>query len=110
MSTQEALDEIRKLYEEDVERRKEQAEKGFDGLTFFIYRTLLDKKINNAEQVTKQIKSEFVNYPNWKTSTKELRELKRQVYFAVMDEDDDVNKAADLIDELFDHLSKAYRI
>ncbi len=110
LSTQEALEEIRKLYEKDVKRRKEQAEKGFDGLTFFIYRTLLDKEINKAEEVTKQIKEEFVNHPNWKTSEKELRELRQAIYFALLSEEDDIDKAANLVDELFIHLFKAFKL
>ncbi len=110
LSTQEALDEIRKLYEEDVRRRKEQADKGFDDLTFFIYRTLLDKKIKNSEEVTKRIKVEFVNHPNWKTSEKDLRELRQAIYFVLLSEEDDINKAADLVDELFNHLFIAFKL
>jgi len=110
ISTQEALEEIKKIYQEEIKRRKEQAEKGFDGLTFFIYRTLLDKSIKNAETVTKQIKEEFLNHPNWKTSDKELRELRKAVYFALLSEEDDIDKAANLIEELFNHLFIAYGI
>jgi type I restriction enzyme R subunit len=55
LSTQEALDEIRKIYEDGIKRKKEQAEKGFDGLTFFIYQTLIDKGLKNSEEMTKQI-------------------------------------------------------
>jgi type I restriction enzyme R subunit len=29
-------------------RKKEQAEKSFDGLTYFVYRSLLDANIENA--------------------------------------------------------------
>jgi len=110
ISTQEALEEIRKLYEEDIQRKKEQAEKGFDGLTFYIYRMLMEKDINNIEAVTKQIKDEFLNHPNWKTSDKELRELRKAVYYAILSEEDDIDKAAKLIDELFNHLFIAYGI
>lgn len=110
LSTQEALEEIRKLYEEDLKRRKEQAEKGFDDLTFFIYKKMLESKINNAEEITKQIKGEFVNHPNWKTSEKELRELRQAVYFALLAEEDDIDKAANLIDELFNHLFIAFKL
>lgn len=110
LSTKEALEEIRKLYEEDIERKKEQTEKGYDGLTFFIYKTLLDKKIKNSEEITKQIKEEFVNYPNWKISEKELRELRQAIYFALLSDEDDIDKAANLIDELFNHLSIAYKL
>jgi type I restriction enzyme R subunit len=110
LSTQEALEEIRKLYEEDVKRRKEQAEKGFDDLTFFIYRKLLENEIRNAEKVTKQIKEEFINHPNWKSSEKELRELRQAVYFALLAEEDDIDKAVNLIDELFNHLFIAFKL
>ncbi len=110
LSTQEALEEIRKLYEEDVKRRKEQAEKGFDDLTFFIYKKMIESEINNAEEITKQIKGEFVNHPNWKSSEKELRELRQAIYFALLAEEDDIDKAANLIDELFNHLFIAFKL
>ena len=110
LSTQEALDAIRKLYEEDINRRKEQTKKGFDGLTFFIYRTVLDKEFKNTEKVTKQIKEEFVNHPNWKTSERDLRELRQAVYFALLSENDDIDKAANLVDELFNHLYIVYKL
>ena len=110
LSTQEALGEIRKIYEDDIKRKKEQAEKGFDGLTFFIYRTLIDKGLPNAEDITKQIKEEFLNNPNWKTSEKELRELRKGVYYAILAEEDDIDKAASIIEELFNHLFIAYNL
>jgi type I restriction enzyme R subunit len=110
LSTQEALEEIRKLYEEDVKRRKEQAEKGFDDLTFFIYKKMLENEIKNAEEITKRIKGEFVNHPNWKSSEKDLRELRQAVYFALLAEEDDIDKAANLIDELFNHLFIAFKL
>ena len=110
LSTQEALDEIKRIFEDDVKRKKEQAEKGFDGLTFFIYRTLLDKEIKNTEEVTKQIKQEFINHPNWKSSEKDLRELRQAIYFALLTEEDNIDKTANLIDELFNHLFIAYKL
>jgi type I restriction enzyme R subunit len=110
VSTQEALDEIRKIFEEDLKRKKEQSEKGFDGLTFFIYRLLLDKEIKNSDKVTKQINEDFVNHPNWKTSERDLRELRQAVYFAIFSEEDDIDKAANLVDELFHHLFIVYKL
>jgi type I restriction enzyme R subunit len=110
ISTKEALKEIKKLFEEDIQRKKEQAQKGFDGLTFFIYRTLLDKEIKNPEEVTNQIREEFGNHPNWKTSEKELRELRSKIYFALLSEEDDIDKAADLVEELFRHLFIAFKL
>lgn len=110
ISTQEAMEELIKLYEEEVKRKKVQAEKGFDGLTFFIFRTLLDYKITNPESVTTQIKEAFVENSNWRYSVNELRELRKQVYYAILSEEDDIDKAADLVENLFTLLSKAYNI
>ncbi len=110
ITTQEALLEIRKIYEDDIKRRKEQAQKGFDGLTFFIYRSLIEKDIKNTDLVTKNIKEEFVNHPNWKTSEKELRELRQAVYFALLAEEDEIEKVANIVDELFHHLLIAFNL
>ena len=110
ISTQEALEEIKNICEDDIKRKKEQAEKGFDGLTFFIYRTLLDKDIKNADEITKQIKAEFVNNPNWRTSEKEMRDLRRGATFAVLNEEEDIDKAAAIVEDLFNYLFIAYNL
>ncbi|MDR1525936.1 MAG: hypothetical protein LBS79_11895, partial [Tannerella sp.] len=110
ISTQEALEEIRKLMEEDIKRQKEQAQKGLDGLTFFIYKMLSDKGIDNLDKVTRQIKEEFTNYPNWINSEKELRGLRQSVYFALFLGEDDMEKTAKLVEELFNHLFRAYNL
>ncbi|MBN1339803.1 MAG: HsdR family type I site-specific deoxyribonuclease [Bacteroidales bacterium] len=110
ISTQEALAELKAIYRQDVERKKEQAAKGFDGLTFFVYGTLLDKGLKNPEGITRQIKGEFLNNPNWQTSEKEMRELRSGIYYAVLTEEDDIDKAASLVDELFTRLFKAYNL
>ncbi len=109
-TTQEALEEIKKIYEDDIKRKKEQAEKGFDGLTFFIYRTLLDKDFKKADEITRQIKDEFVNNPNWKTSEKELRDLRKGTYYAVLSEEENIDKAAAIVEDLFNQLFKAYNL
>lgn len=110
VSTQEALEEIKKIYQSDIERKKQQAEKGFDDLTFFIYKTLLLKEVTNPEELTKQIKTEFVNHANWKSSERELRDLRQSVYFALMAEEEDIDKVANLVDDLFNQLFITYKL
>jgi type I restriction enzyme R subunit len=108
--TAEALELLLKEVSLNEERKKEQAEKGFDGLTFFVYRTLLDAKIGNAEGVSRKIKEAFVAHPNWKRSEAALRELRKQVTFAVFAEMDDLDGVTRIVDELFTLLAKADRI
>ena len=105
-----ALENLLKDVELNEARKKEQAEKGFDGLTFFVYRTLLDAKISNPEMVSARIRDAFLEFPNWKKSEKSLRELRRKVTFAIFAESDDLDHVTSLVDELFTLLEKAERI
>ena len=109
-STQEALDELLALLERNEQRKREQAEKGFDGLTYFVYRTLLDAKLGNAEAAAKKIKAAFIAHPNWTASEAELRELRKQVTFAIAAELDDLDQVAALVAQLFGLLVKAYKL
>lgn len=109
-TTTEALEALLDEVSRNEERKKEQAEKGFDGLTFFVYRTLLDAKIGNAEGVSRKIKEAFVANPNWKRSEAALRELRNKVTFAIFAELDDLDAVARIVDELFTLLAKADRI
>mgnify|MGYP000113761754 CR=1 FL=1 len=109
-STAEALAALLKEVEKNEARKKEQAGKGFDGLTYFVYRTLLDSEIDNAEEVSRKIKAAFVEFPNWKRSESSLRELRQKVTFAIFAETDDLDHVTTLVDELFTLLDKANRL
>lgn len=109
-STAEALAELLREVEGNETRKKEQAEKSFDGLTYFVYRSLLDAKIQNAETVSRKIRHAFTEFPNWKRSENALRELRKKVTFAIFAETDELDRVTALVDELFALLEKADRI
>ncbi len=109
-STAEALAELLREVEGNEARKKEQAEKSFDGLTYFVYRSLLDAKIQNAEVVSRKIRHAFTEFPNWKCSENALRELRKKVTFAIFAETDDLDRVTALVDALFTLLDKADRI
>ena len=109
-STAEALEDLIKEVEKNEERKKEQAGKSFDGLTFFVYRSLLDAGIDNAEVVSRKIRRAFSDFPNWRVSEDALRELRKKVTFSIYEETDDLNQVASLVDDLFTLLEKADRI
>ena len=108
--TAEALAQLLSEVERNEARKREQAEKGFDGLTFFVYRMLLDAKVGNAETVSRKIKEAFVEYAGWKFSEAAFRELRKKVSFAVYSEMDDLDSVTRIVDELFTLLEKADRI
>ena len=109
-STAEALEKLLKEVKDNETRKKEQAEKGFDGLTYFVYRTLLDAKIADAEETSRKIKAAFVAFPNWKKSENALRELRKKVTFAIYAGTFDLDQVTTIVDELFTLLEKANRI
>ena len=109
-STSEALDKLLQVLEKNETRKQEQAEKGFDGLTFFIYRTHLDAKVSNPEAVSSKIKAAFLAFPNWKRSENSLRELRKQATFAIYAVCNDLERVTPIVDELFSLLDKADRI
>ena len=67
-------------------------------------------EIDNAEDVSRKIKAAFIEYPNWKQSEGSLRELRKQVTFAIFAETDDLDRVTALVDELFTLLDRADRI
>jgi len=105
--TAKALQALFKEIERNEKRKKEQAEKGFDGLTFLVYRTLSDQGVNEAEDVSKKIKAAFIEHSNWRRSEKDLRELRNQITFAIFSQDDDLDKVADIVDNLLKLLQQA---
>jgi type I restriction enzyme R subunit len=110
IDTEEALNALLREVENNETRKKEQADKAFDGLTWFVYRTLLDAGIGNPEDVSRRIRAAFAASPNWRRSENALRELRQQVTFAIFAETDDLEQVAALVDELFKLLERAARI
>jgi type I restriction enzyme R subunit len=109
-STKKALDKLLAEVKKNEARKKEQAEKGFDSLTFFVYQILLDAKVGNPELISNNIKAAFVEFPNWRKSEGALRELRNRVTFAIFAECDELNQVTPLVDELFTLLEKVDRI
>ena len=94
---------------EERAAKEGQAEKGFDGLTFFVYRTLLEAGVGDAEAASGQIEKAFGEHPNWRSSDAELRELRNDVTFAVYAQMDDEDEVAKVVDDFFILLAKAYK-
>lgn len=108
-TTADALADLLKDLENNERRRKEQAEKGLDSITCFALCKLTDDGIPNAETAARKIASAFAKHPNWRDSEGELRELRKQVTFAVVAEEDDLDKAANTVEALFNLLKKTFR-
>jgi type I restriction enzyme R subunit len=108
-NTAETLAELLREIERNEARKKEQAEKSLDGLTFFVYCTLLDAGLKNAEDVSRKVRKAFAEYPHWRGSEKELRELRQQMTFAMCAVEDDFYMVTQIVDTIFRTLQRPTR-
>jgi type I restriction enzyme R subunit len=108
-STAEALDELLKEVERNERRKEEQAARGLDSLGYFVLCKLTDDGIANPEAVSGKVADAFAKFPNWQRSEAELRELRKQVTFAVLHEEDDVERATSTVEALFTLLRKGFK-
>jgi type I restriction enzyme R subunit len=109
-STSEALEQLLAELEQNEARKKQQAERGFDSLTFFVYQSLLDANVPNPQAVSARIRSAFLDHPNWTTSEAALRELRQQVTFALFAACDQLEQVTPLVEALFSTLAKSERL
>jgi type I restriction enzyme R subunit len=100
-TTSEALEQLLDEVRRNELRKKEQAKKGFDSLTHFVFSTLSEGGIKEAEKVSRKIKKAFVEHSNWSTSENALRELRKHVTFAIFAECDDLDQVTALVEDLF---------
>ncbi len=106
--TEDTLTALLDAIEQDEQRKREQVARGLDSLTYFVFSTLRDKAVPHAETVGKKIGEAFAQYPNWRRSEKDLRELRKQVTFAVFSQENDLDKVTAIVDVLFIALQKGH--
>jgi type I restriction enzyme R subunit len=106
-STQEALDELFAEIQHNVDRKRRQAEKGYDSLRYFVYTTIQEAGVAGAEGVSAKIANAFVDHPNWRQSEAALREVRKAVTFAVYAEKDDLDEVAAIVEKLLDKLLRS---
>ncbi len=109
-NTAETLEALIKEVEKNEERKRKQAEKSFDGLTYFVYQSLLDAGIDNSEVASRKIRRAFSDFSNWRSSEDALRELRKKVTYAIYEETENLDQVTSLVDELFTLLQSVNRI
>jgi type I restriction enzyme R subunit len=108
-TTEQALENLLQEIARNDRRKKEQAAKGLDGLTYFVLCKLTDDGSPNPEKVSQKVREAFAQNTNWQTSEAELRELRKQVTFALFTEEDDLDKVTGTVDALFTLLHKSFK-
>lgn len=106
IATADALDQLLRYVESDQQRKREQAAKGLDSLSYFVLEALSAAGISNPESVTSKVGEAFAEFPNWRRSENELRELRKRVTFAVFAAEDDLEKVTRVVEELFSVIAR----
>jgi type I restriction enzyme, R subunit len=101
VQTAEALAMLLTAIEENERRQKEQAAKGLDALSYFVFRELDQAGIKGADGVSRKVSAAFAQQPNWRKSEGEVRELRKLVTFALAAAEDDLDKVAATVEALF---------
>lgn len=109
IKTADALADLLKEIEKNEQRKKEQAAKGLDALTYFVLCKLTEDSIPNPEVASRKIAAAFGKFPNWQRSEAELREVRKQVTFALFAEEDNMDKVTTTVEALFTLLQKSFR-
>ena len=109
-STEDALAELLKEIEKNDQRKKEQAALGLNNLTYFVFQKLQNEGVPNPMDVSKKTREAFTEYPGWRDSEKELRELRKKITFAVYGEVDDLNKVTEIVENIFTVLMKSGKV
>jgi len=108
-TTEKALETLLADIAKNEQRKKEQAAKGLDSLTFFLMCRFSEEGIPDPEKVAGKVRGAFEKYPNWKTSEADLREARKQVTFAIFSEEDDLSKVTATVDALFTLLQRSFK-
>ena len=61
----------------------------------------------NADVASKKVREAFAEFPNWRRSERDLREVRKKITIAIFAEVDDLNKVTALVDGIFTVLQGA---
>lgn len=105
--TADAIKDLSNIIEANERRKREQAAKNMDSMTYYVYSTLRDAGLSDPDDASARIKTAFLEHPNWVASDKELREVRKLITFALYRQEDDEDKVVSLVEELLVALLKS---
>jgi type I restriction enzyme, R subunit len=86
LSTIQVLEEIAKLQADQVKAEEQRKKLGLDAPTFGVYWLLEQATVAGARELALEINAVFVRFPNYGRSADELRQLKAEIYKALLKE------------------------
>ncbi|MEM3112617.1 MAG: DUF3387 domain-containing protein [Candidatus Anstonellales archaeon] len=107
-STQEVLDELKRLIEEINRAKQEQAQMHMEGDIFSIYWILKKEGIPEPERIAGEIKEILTRYPHWKISEQQERELKQKSLKILLKTNMNIKVITDLIQRILNYLKGSH--
>lgn len=107
MSTQEALEQLKILIKEINEAKKEQIEKGMNTNVFSIYWILKKEDIKEAEKLAYDFEKAMNDYPYWKFSESQERELRRNLITTLLSSTKDLNKVTEIVRKIINYFKRS---
>ncbi len=100
-TTEETLQELKKLIEEINAAEKEQIEKCMSPEIFTVYWLFKQRGLSEPEKLANQIGVVFSQYPHWKGSNAQEKEVRRELYALVMTAGiEDIALANEIIEDI----------
>jgi len=96
-TTADALEELLAEVQANEDRKRRQAERGMDDLTYFVLSQFEEAGIEDPEATSRKVASAFSEHPNWRKSENQQRELRQAItltLYAVAEEPDEDEIAA----------------
>ncbi len=84
ITTQEALEEAKRLTEETVRAKVEESEKNISGDGFTVYWMLRSEGFKQAEEVAREAEAVFNEYPHWKESEEQGITVRQRLYGIIL--------------------------
>lgn len=108
-TTGQALEDLFAELAKNEQRKRAQAEKGWDALGYFVMDRLTQAGVPNAGVASANVRAAFAAHPGWQHSEGAMRELRKAVTYAIFAEMDEVDSVARIVEELFHVLDRPHQ-
>ena len=99
-TTQQTLDELKKLIEEKIQADHEQAQKDMPVEIFTIYWFFKLKGFANPEEMANDMRKIFETYPHWKKSNQQEMEIRSELYDVLLNAGLEVKQVTEMAQEI----------
>jgi len=106
-TTQETLEELKRLVQEISNAKEEQRKSGISQEEFSIYWMLKDEKLSYPHGIAKGVTVVLENYPYWKSSEEQEREVKKEIHKILIKNHIDIEQSLAITNKILTILKRS---